>query len=41
MTYQEWIELVEKLRERYINGELTPAEYFKAVVFYAQGVGND
>ena len=41
MTYQEWITKVEQLRERYINGELTPQEYFRAVIFYGAGVDND
>jgi len=40
MTLEQWITKVEQLREKYINGELTPAEYFHAVIFYGQGVSN-
>jgi len=41
MTYEQWITKVEQLREKYINGELTPQEYYKAVMFYGAVVNND
>ena len=32
MTYIEWIEKIEHIRMQYMEGEITPREFFNAVI---------
>ena len=38
MTYEQWIEMVEKLRKDYIEETISAKEYFRAVMFYGTNV---